>query len=59
MKYKVNSTMFTAFCSIVKKRYKNGGFRAAQGYVNDYLERHELSDEQEKTLNRILEDIKP
>lgn len=59
MKDKVNKNMFTAFCCCIRKRDKKAGFRAVQGYVNSYIERHELNEQQQQTLDKILKVIKP
>lgn len=59
MKDRVCQTMFSAFCSVINKRYHRTGFRAVQNYVNTYLEKHELNEEQQQTLNKLLEKIKP
>ena len=59
MKDRVSQTMFSAFCSVINKRNHQTGFRAVQNYVNTYLEKHELNEEQQQTLNKLLEKIKP
>ena len=51
---KPTPAMFIAFCQVVKKRKKLLGFDVAQKYVNDYLLRYDLTDDQIMEVKKIL-----
>lgn len=51
---KPTPAMFIAFCQVVKKRKKLHGFDVAQKYVNDYLLRYDLTDDQIMEVTKIL-----